>query len=144
MKTVNLFFGILFITLLSTSFTSAQERTSLNIQRTIELKNESQIKEVKIEVNEKECRFNLKITSLVHGGEVKVEIYDPNGKKQGNFSVGCEIQSENSKETVNGMITKLIENPDLGNWKVKIIPKKAIGKLSILFSQDVIIRNTNN
>lgn len=126
-----------------TIFASAQERTSFNIHRNIDLKNESQTKEVKIEMNEKECRFNLRINSLVRGGEVTIEIYNPNGKKQGNFSVGCEIQSDHAQETVNGLITKLIDNPELGDWKIKIIPENAVGKVSIEFSQDVIKTSSN-
>lgn len=143
-KSIQLTLSILLLSIIYTNHTSAQERTSFNIHKTIDLRNESQISEIKIEMNEEECRFNLKINSMVQGGEVTIEIYDPNKKKQGNFSVGCEIQSDNSKETVNGMITKLIENPELGDWKIKIIPRKATGKVAIQFSQDMIKNTPNN
>lgn len=136
--------GILLISVLFTSSAIAQERTSFNIHRTIELKNDSETKEVNIEVNEKECRFNLIINSLAEAGEIRVEIYDPEGKKQGNFSVGCDVDSKNSNETVNGMISKTIENPALGKWKVKILPKNASGKVMVEFSQDVKIKEKNN
>lgn len=135
--------SILILFLLYSVSTLAQERTSFNIHRNIDLKNESQTKEVKIEMNEKECRFNLRINSMVRGGEVTIEIYNPKGKKQGNFSVGCEIQSDHSQETVNGQISKLIENPELGDWKIKIIPKNAVGKVAIDFSQDLVIKTSN-
>jgi hypothetical protein len=139
-KSIKTILGIFIFTLFLTSFVIAQERTSFNINRIIELKNESDNKEVTIEVNEKECRFNLQINSLATAGEIRVEIYDPEGKKQGNFSVGCEVNSKNSNETVNGMISKLIENPSQGKWKVKILPKNANGKVAINYSQDIVIQ----
>lgn len=139
-KSIKSIFGILISILLFTSFTFSQEQTMFNIQRTIELKHESQIKEVKFEMNEKDCRFDLRISSVVQKGEVTVEIYDPNGKKQGNFSVGCQVGSEDSLEIVNGMITKRIDNPILGDWKVKISPNNANGKVTILFEQNIIIK----
>jgi phosphoribosylformylglycinamidine (FGAM) synthase PurS component len=143
-KSIKTILGILLMSALFTSSAIAQERTSLNIHKTIELKNDSENKEVNIEVTEKECRFNLQINSSVGAGEVRVEIYDPEGKKQGNFSVGCEVDSKNANETVNAMIAKLIENPALGKWKVKILPKNASGKVTIQFSQDVNIKEKND
>ncbi|MDX8338169.1 hypothetical protein SLH46_03170 [Draconibacterium sp. IB214405] len=136
-------FTTLSLFLFLTNFASAQETTIFGIHRNIELKNESQTKEVKIEMNEKECRFNLRINSVVRGGEVTIEIYNPNGKKQGNFSVGCEIQSDHAQETVNGQISKFIDNPELGDWKILIIPKNAEGKVTIEFTQDVIKTSSN-
>ena len=143
-KSIKTILGILFVSILFTFSAIAQERTSFNIHRTIELKNDSENKEVIIEVNEKDCRFNLRVNSLAQAGEIRIEIYDPEGKKQGNFSVGCEIDSKNSNETVNGMIAKLIENPTLGKWKVKILPKNASGKVMVEFSQDMNIKERNN
>lgn len=149
MKTLQITLGILFLAMLFTTTTSAQisqavEKTSFNIHRTIELTKATRSQDIKIEVNEKECRFNLRINSKVMDGKVKVEIYDPKGKKQGNFSVGCQMDSDNSKEMVNGMITKAIEKPELGDWKVKIIPTKAVGKVTIQFSQDITVCGSSN
>ena len=69
-------------------------------------------------MNVKECRSKLRINSKVPIWEVEVEIYDPKDKKQGNYSVGCQVDSDNSKEIVNGMINKLIENTSGWNYFV--------------------------
>lgn len=122
---------------------SAEDKTRVMLQRNIELKDDSQTKEVKIAINEKECEIDLRISSKVQEGKVTIEIYSPNGKKQGNFSVGCEIQSDASEETVNGEISKQIENPELGDWKIKIIPKKAVGKVTINYYQKVIEKTSD-
>lgn len=143
-NSIKVFLGILVMSVLFNLSAIAQERTSLNIHRNIELKNDSENKEVTIEVNEKECSFNLKINSIATAGEIRVEIYDPEGIKQGNFSVGCEIDSKNSNETVNGMISKQIEYPSLGKWKVKILPKNAVGKVAIDYSQNAALQGKKN
>lgn len=143
-KSIKTILGILFVSILFTFSAIAQERTNFNIHRTIELKNDSENKEVIIEANENDCCFILRINSLAQAGDIRIEIYDPEGKKQGNFSVGCEIDSKNSNETVNGMIAKHIENPALGKWKVKILPKNASGKVILEFTKDMYVKEKNN
>ncbi len=132
--------GILFITLFFVSATIAQEKTNLHIQRKIELKNDSEVKNVKVEINEEGCQFNLKIQSRVIEGELSVEIYNMEGKKQGNFSVGTQIVSENAKEEVNGLIRKSIDNAPIGIWTIKITPKNVTGYITINYSQDKIVK----
>ena len=132
--------GILFITLFFVSATIAQETTSLNIQRKIELKNDSGVKNVKVEINEEGSQFNLKVQSRIIEGELSVEIYNMEGKKQGNFSVGTQINSGSAKEEVNGLIRKRINNAPIGIWTIKIIPKNVTGNITINYSQDKIVK----
>lgn len=137
------------------SMVVAQERTQFNIYRKIELKEDSNPKQIGIEVNTKECRFNLRIRSSIRAGAVTLEIYDPKGKKHGNFAIGCQTDPDytlnqqapgesNSTEHVNGMTSKLIENPLIGEWQIKILPQKAVGEVKIEFSQDIIENKLNN
>lgn len=149
MKKVKLVFGILFVSFFFTTVIIAQEQTGFDLNRKIELKDDSKTKTIKIEVNKKNCQFNLKIRSLINAGEVKIELFDHENKKQGNFSVGCQIQAEyainaikknKSIETVNGQITKYIVNPPLGEWTIRIHPKNSVGQVQIEFSQSVIIK----
>jgi len=36
---------------------------------------------------------------MIKGGELTIEIIDPNGDKQGTFSVGCQIDSKTSEKS---------------------------------------------
>ena len=89
---------------------------------------------------EKSWNFNLKIQSRVIEGELNVEIYNKDGKKQGKFSVGSQINSDNSKEEVNGLIRKSIDNAPIGIWTIKIIPKNVTGYITINYSQEKIVK----
>lgn len=152
-KSIKTIFGFLFVSFLFASVTIAQERTSFNLHRKVELKNDSKPKEITIEINEKKCRFNLRIRSTIYAGEVKLEIYDPKGNKQGNFQIGCQVEADfalnelaedKTLETVIGSTAKLVEDAMLGDWKVKIFPKNAVGNVMIEFNQDVMVKKTSN
>jgi hypothetical protein len=96
---------------------------------TVNLKGESKTKEIVVNVEKKIPVMFLIIKGGVKSGIISVEIYDPNGKKQGGFS----IESDNSKigEIVNGSINKSLKRPIIGNWKIKIDSDKAIGDIFI-------------
>ena len=159
-KILNVFVCVFLFSSFLASIASAQtisnnERTSYNLHRKISLQNCSEVKEIKIEVNEKGCRFNLRVRSAITAGKVKLEIFDPIGKKQSNFSIGCQTDPEltlNSlspdkhviTEEVIGLTAKLIENPMLGDWLVKITPEKAVGNVTIEFNQDIINTESEN
>jgi len=146
-------FSLLLITLFCfpshAQINSFKEKTSYNLHRSIEMQDDSDVKEIKIEVNEEDCMFNLRVKSSINAGSLKLEIFDPAGKKQGNFSIGCQIDSDKSlqdssrrngkiSESVNGLTSKLIDNPMLGNWVVKISPEKTSGNITIDFNQDIV------
>lgn len=109
---------------------SKDSQTKVNLERTIFLENNSKTEEVIINIEEQTQRFELMINSSVSAGKLTIEIYDPNGTKQGNFSVGTQLNSDKS-EKVNGNIIKSLNEPQTGDWKVKIIPAEATGIIGI-------------
>ena len=132
-KTVFLIFCVFFLSI--TALAQKQEnitkgiKTSVNLQRTIILETDSQPKEVLINVEKQTARFDIMISTYVTYGKLTIEVYDSNGKKQGNFSVGSQIGS--GQEQVNGEIRKSLIEPQAGKWKVKIIPIAANGLIKI-------------
>lgn len=109
---------------------SKSSETKFELQRTIKLEKDSKTEEVIIPIKQKTQKFELMINSSVTIGKLKIELYDPNDIKQGNFTVGTQLNSE-KKEIVNGHIQKSLKEPLSGNWKVKIIPTDATGSVKI-------------
>lgn len=105
-------------------------RTMVEVERTILLEKDSQTDEVAIDIEQGSPRFELLIRSSVSNGKVTIELYDPVGKKQGNFTVRTLLNSE-KEEIVNGEIRKFLVGPQEGKWKVKIIPVDATGRIKI-------------
>lgn len=106
-----------------------KEKTQFLMQRRIEFSNTSEKQELTIKVNMQNCMFDLEIKSSVNNGELEVEIYDPTGKKQGSFSVGCQIntQSNNMNKTkindfFNGKTTS--KNTQANNEEAIVMPDK--------------------
>ncbi len=147
-KSIKTVFLSLFLSILFSSFSMAQMSKNYSLGRLIILNNDSEIKEIIIEVKEKNCKFILRVQSSIYAGKVKLEVYDPNGKKQGNYDLGCQIQNEHTdgnkrkKENVTGQTSLSQENATIGKWKVKIIPQKADGKVKVDFKQEIISKNT--
>ncbi|RIJ49395.1 hypothetical protein D1614_07595 [Maribellus luteus] len=84
-----------------------KEETRFLMQRTIEFSNASEKEELTIKVNMQNCMFDFEIKSAVNNGKLDVEVYDPAGKKQGSFSVGCQINTQSNdmdKTTINDFI----------------------------------------
>lgn len=141
-KSLKKVLGILLFSIVVISFSSAQEKTIFSLEREIFLRNDSEKKEIKIEVKEKGY-FHLDIKSVLTQGEVKIEIYNPSGKKQGNFSVECQVPATEEAinfllptEKVTGNYRKIINNPTVGIWKVKITSINATGNVNIKYTQD--------
>ena len=145
MKTlVKLFAGTLTFMFLLTNLSFGQG-TELDLKRSINLSGDSETKEIEIKVEDENLLLNIIIKSNVKYGALTIEIYDPNGEKQGNFSVGSQLSSKRSSteskdeksknEEVNGQIEKKIKEPVKGNWIIKIIPNKAEGTVLIRSKQ---------
>lgn len=109
---------------------SKESETKVDLQRTIRLEKDSKPEEIIINIKQKTQRFELMINSSVSYGKLTIEVYDPNDTKQGNFTVGTQFNSEKI-EMVNGNIRKSLNEPQTGNWKVKIIPSDATGQIRI-------------
>ncbi|MCE4563677.1 hypothetical protein INQ51_05095 [Maribellus sp. CM-23] len=106
-----------------------KEKTQFLINRKIEFSNTSEKQELTIKVNMQNCMLDLEIKSSVNNGELEVEIYDPAGKKQGSFSVGCQIntQPKNTDKTkiddfFNGKTTS--KNSQANNEEASVTPNK--------------------
>jgi len=129
-----------------------QDKTNFAVSRSILLDGESEKQEIILPVSEKNGSFNLTVSSKIYQGELTIEVYDPKGEKQGNYTVGCQLyttiqknnngQEEKSsgktwtnKEIVNGRIDRKIINPIVGNWIVKIIPNRPKGSLKSEYVQ---------
>jgi subtilisin-like proprotein convertase family protein len=109
---------------------AANSETSVNLVRTIQLDKDSKTEEVFIEVKPKTQKLQLQINSTIFKGKLTIELYDPGDVKQGNFSIGTQLNSEKS-ETVNGNITKVVTEPQAGKWKIKMIPTDASGMIRV-------------
>jgi len=149
-RTSYLIIGILFISLTAIGQTKEEEffspkdseakaknffefknsETKIDLVRTIRLENDSKTDEVFIEIKEKTKKLQIIINSSVIDGTLTIELSDPNGIKQGNFSIGTQLKSE-KKEQVNGNIEKSIIEPQFGKWRVKIIPKNVTGNINV-------------
>lgn len=73
-----------------TGFSHGQDKTDLNSSRDIILKSESQEQKVPVTVPDKCTSVNFKVSATIQEGGLTVEIYDPKGEKQGNFSISCQ------------------------------------------------------
>jgi hypothetical protein len=97
--------AILLLSLL-TSFTRAQDKTDMNFTKNIILKPESEEQKVPVTVSDSCTSLSFRIAGTIQEGELTVEIYDPKGEIQGNFSISClsktqktnRNQSENSSD----------------------------------------------
>lgn len=100
---------------------------------TVNLKGESKTKEVVISVEKEIPDMCLMINGAIQSGNVSVGIFDPDGKKQGSFTIASEAGEKG--EVVNGSINKSFKAPMTGKWKVKIDSDKAHGNIFITSMQ---------
>lgn len=136
-KTILLVFSFLFsiITFAQNDISKTEENyinqeTQFKLQRDIRIKQDSKEETVIIKIKEQTKKLDLTINSSITTGKLTIEIYNSNGKKQGTFSVGNQLNIDNS-EQAQGNITKSLTEPQAGNWKVKIIPVNAKGIVQI-------------
>tara|TARA_B100000780_G_C21062545_1_gene427151 strand:- start:464 stop:892 length:429 start_codon:yes stop_codon:yes gene_type:complete len=108
----------------------SNQATEFKFQRNIQLEDCKKNEEITISIAENTKEFKLMIDTSVSEGKVILEIYDSNAKKQGVFSVGTQMNVQNS-ELAKGTINKALLEPQAGNWKVKIISTKAKGIITI-------------
>lgn len=109
---------------------STDSETRVDLLRSIRLVKDSKPEEVMVNIKQETLKLDILISSSVNQGKLLIELYDPNDAKQGNFTVGTQLNSEN-KENVSGRIQKSLNEPQPGNWKVKIIPSEATGNIRI-------------
>lgn len=106
------------------------QETGFEFERNIRLEKHSKEETITLSIVKDTKAMELKITSLVFAGKLTIEIYDSNNKKQGRFSVGTQLNIKDA-ETAKGKITKSLIEPEVGDWKIKIIPENADGQIKI-------------
>ena len=109
---------------------SMQQEAAMDLHRTIELDNDSKPAEITLSIKPGERSFDLSIFTMVSEGKLAIEVYDPNKTKQGSFTVGTQLDA-GKKELVRGNLEKSWIEPIGGDWKVKIIPSYATGRIEI-------------
>lgn len=114
----------------SGSFTDNSE-TSMDLHRSIVLQDDSDSKEVIIKLAGQTKRLEVMIRGSVTAGQLQIEFFSPENKREGNFTIGTLFNTV-KMETVNGSIRKTLNEPQAGQWKIKIIPNEASGKIEIL------------
>jgi hypothetical protein len=113
-----------------------QNCSNYNTTRNIELDDSSSNEVVKVEVKDNAKHLMIGVNSTISSGSLTMEIFDPKGNKQGNFSVESMMSSNSNskgknKETVCGQLNKSFQDPMKGEWTIKLKPKKVSGKINI-------------
>lgn len=96
--------GILLFVVIGTSVYSqvigtsgyTQDQTTFNIQNRFKFNEASKPSDMKIEVTSDQCLFEINVNCNLIKGDLKIEIYDDKGKKQGSFSTGGEVEKKNT------------------------------------------------
>jgi hypothetical protein len=89
--------AILLLSIL-TSFSWGQDKTDFNVRRNITLKSDSEEQKVPIAITEICTSLDLNIQATIQQGELTIEIYDPEGEKQGNLSIACQLNTPKTKK----------------------------------------------
>lgn len=134
------------LTLILTLFLSIgafAQSTEFKTTRNLGFKESSKVQNVAIKIPDNTSALRLSINCAVKKGNVTIEIYDPAGEKQGEFSVeSIETEDDGSlfsmlKDGVTGQINKYISKPKMGAWTIKFIPKNANGRVEIQSWQEM-------
>jgi len=113
------------------------QSTEFMTTQNLGFKESSKTKNIKVKVTESTSLLNLNIKCGLREGTVTIEIFDPSGEKQGEFSVeSIETEDDGSlfnmlQKGVEGQINKLIDKPKKGIWSIKFTPKNASGGVEI-------------
>jgi hypothetical protein len=148
---------ILLLALAGTSSITGQIDTlksKIYSMKSLKLNGETEISEIKLLLRDSISSVNILIFSIIGGGELSVEIYDPTGVRYGNFSLSCQNDQELFKKITSGKVTvkeidksdgkamgnlcKTVKNPSKGFWIAKIRSIGAIGFVQIQFGEQSI------
>lgn len=105
--------------------------TEINLSHSLELENDSRKDEVSITIPEATLEMKLTVYCSINSGKLDIELYDPRGKKQANFSLIAKKRSS-QKAKAGGNISKKLRDPLPGEWKLKIMPENVTGDIDIL------------
>ncbi len=144
-KTGTIFITALIFLLISTA-SFGQTTTRFEIKRGISLKYDTRTREYKVPITGKNSSLWILASSNIRMGRMDIEILNPNGGVEGEFSVGSEtpVKSEKNKnglvsgsetrETVVGKLEKDFSKPAKGTWIIRLKSLKCTGVINIEFS----------
>jgi len=133
-KSVKIMSSCLVVIFALTSLSYGQDEVKIRRTQKLHFDDESKKAEIKVEVTKEYNYVVFDIQSQLYKGEIKVEIFDPNGDKQGSFTVKADdgtVSGDNTRaeSSVRGQMAKVFGKPLNGEWKIKADPASAIGDL---------------
>lgn len=108
----------------------------------ITLSNKSvNIKPILFKVNRKTALL-FNIVGKVSSGITLIEIFNPNGEKEGELSLEHKTKSQLTEEneffkSTSGVLNKTISDSEVGEWQIKISSQKSEGTVNISVAQYV-------
>lgn len=136
MKSWNLFLVAMFW---ASSLALSAQTNELNLQHSLKLNEKSVEQSIKVDVAGDVESLKIDIRCSLEKGEVIIELYDPEGKRQGKFTLGsktnigsqADADGKNDVQREDGKLEKIVSNPVNGNWVIKITPTKTKAQVSI-------------
>jgi len=113
-------------------FITVAQQTDSDLNRTIELNGSTDQKTITITVEPGTVHLDIKIRSILEEGQLRVEIYDPNGEKQGTLSATSDPSSDSVREKVEGRLNKIAKDPMPGEWTVRLQYMDAHGRVQLM------------
>lgn len=115
---------------------SGQESIKLEKTKEFSFDGETTPSAVKFNVSEEYNYLKVNIDCNLFSGIAAIELIDPNGKKQGIYTVKSEdniVKGEKTKvgESAQGNMQKMFRHPLKGDWLIRVDPIKAKGSVRI-------------
>lgn len=104
--------------------------TRVDFVRDITLDNDSKTEDVIVAIEPRTEAIDLMISTTIEAGKLTIELFNPSGVKQGNFTVETQLDVK-KQERVAGKLQKSLEEPQPGNWKIRIVPTAVKGSVRI-------------
>lgn len=123
-----------------TSFGFGQEEVKISKQKHLTFEGESKKAEVIIKATSEYNYLKIAINCMLEEGDITMDIIDPNGKKQGTFTIKTDKTTNIGSKTViremvSGSMNKVLSEPIKGDWIIKAIPNSAKGKAQFNITQ---------
>ncbi|MFH0759869.1 MAG: hypothetical protein V2A67_00025 [Bacteroidota bacterium] len=121
---------------------SSQELISLQKNKELHFSEETTPSAVKFNVSAEYNYLKVNIDCSLNSGIIAIELIDPNGKKQGIYTVKSEdsiVKGDKTQvgESAQGNMQKMFRNPLKGDWLITVAPIKAKGNVKININQQV-------
>lgn len=164
MKTLFKGFIVAFFFLLSTNLLLGQTNRKtgktaedwtkqMKFQTEIILNNETGVQEKIIPLKDSLNSITIMSYSLIQTGSLTLEIFDPSGEKQVNYSIKCpsknnprvnkykkidnNLKGLDENKAASGDLVRTIINPIKGDWKAKIYSDQTSGVLYIFLTDKI-------